>query len=120
MEADEGRLDQVLTNLLRNAAYHTGPGGIVAVVAAAEPETIRVEVRDTGEGIPPEELTHVWERFYRGVDSRASDVQGAGLGLALVKELTEAMGGRVAVESEVGKGSVFTVWLSGSGMKRKA
>jgi signal transduction histidine kinase len=121
VKADEGRLDQVLTNLLRNAVHHTGPGGIVAMVAAAEPEAVRVEVRDTGEGIPPEELDHVWERFYRGTDSRASDVQGAGLGLALVKELTEAMGGRVAVESEVGKGSVFAVWLSTrSEMKHKA
>jgi two-component system sensor histidine kinase ResE len=105
VEADERRLDQVLTNLLRNAVHHTGPGGIVAVVAAAEPETIRVEVRDTGEGIPPEELTHVWERFYWGVDSRAIDVQGAGLGLALVKELTEAMGGGSQWRARWGRGA---------------
>jgi signal transduction histidine kinase len=111
VQTDEGRFDQVLVNLLRNALRHAAPGGIVAVMATAEPDTIRVEVHDTGEGIPPEDLARVWERFYRGSDSRVRDPRGAGLGLALVKELTEAMGGRVAVESTLGKGSVFTVWL---------
>jgi signal transduction histidine kinase len=109
--ADEGRLDQVLVNLLRNSVRHTPPGGIVAVMVAPEQDTVRIEVRDTGEGIPPEELPHIWERFYRGRSSRAEDSRGAGLGLALVKELTEAMGGTVAVESAVGQGSCFTVWL---------
>jgi signal transduction histidine kinase len=108
---DGGRFEQILTNLLRNALRHTDPGGIVAVVAAAEPDAVRVEVRDTGAGIPPNALPHVWERFYRGEDARARDTQGAGLGLALVKELTEAMDGRVGVNSTVGEGSVFTVWL---------
>ncbi len=108
---DEGRFEQILTNLLRNALRHTDPGGIVAVVAAAEPDAVRVEVRDTGAGIPPEALPHVWERFYRGEDARARDAHGAGLGLALVKELTEAMDGRVGADSTLGAGSVFTVWL---------
>lgn len=108
---DEGRFEQILTNLLRNALRHTDPGGIVAVVAAAERDAVRVEVRDTGAGIPPEALPHVWERFYRGEDARARDARGAGLGLALVKELTETMGGRVAAQSTVGEWSVFTVWL---------
>ncbi len=80
-------------------------------MAAAEPDAVRVEVRDTGAGIPPNALPHVWERFYRGEDVHARDARGAGLGLALVKELTEAMGGRVGVESTLGQGSVFTVWL---------
>jgi signal transduction histidine kinase len=108
---DVGRFEQLLTNLLRNALRHTNPGGIVAVVAAAEPDAVRVEVRDTGTGISPEALPHVWERFYRGEEARARDARGAGLGLALVKELTEAMGGRVAVESTPGEGSTFSVWL---------
>ena len=102
---DRARLEQVLANLLRNAIRHTSPGGIVAVVARAEPEVVRVEVNDTGEGIPAQDLPHVWERFYHGPGG------GAGLGLALVKELTEAMGGSVSVESTAGRGSCFTLRL---------
>jgi len=109
--ADERRLEQVLSNLLHNGVRHTPPGGIVAVVAAADQEAVRIEVRDTGEGIPPEDLPHVWERFYRGERARAEDSRGAGLGLALVKELTEAMGGMVEVKSVVGEGSCFAVKL---------
>ena len=109
---DEARLEQILANLLRNGVRHTGPGGIVAVVAAVEEDTVKIEVRDTGEGIPAEELPYIWERFYRGENARTDDVRGAGLGLALVKELTEAMGGSVGVESTVGEGSRFAVRLS--------
>ncbi len=109
--ADERRLEQVLSNLLHNGMRHTPPGGIVAVIAAAEEDAVRIEVRDTGEGIPPEELPYVWERFYRGESARAEDSRGAGLGLALVKELTEAMGGTVEVESVLGQGSCFVVRL---------
>lgn len=108
---DEARLEQILANLLRNGVRHTPPGGIVAVVAAAEEDVVKVEVRDTGEGIPAEELPRTWERFYRGENARTDDVRGAGLGLALVKELTEAMGGGVGVESIVGEGSRFVVRL---------
>jgi signal transduction histidine kinase len=108
---DEGRLDQVVANLLRNAVRHTPPGGIVAVLAATEEEAVCVEVRDTGEGIRLEELPHIWARFYRGQSARVEDGRGAGLGLALVKELTEAMGGSVTVDSEVGQGSCFTLKL---------
>jgi signal transduction histidine kinase len=68
-------------------------------------------VRDTGEGIPAEELPHIWERFYRGENARTDDVRGAGLGLALVTELAEAMGGNVEVNSVVGEGSRFVVRL---------
>lgn len=108
---DPARLEQVLANLLRNAVRHTPPGGIVVVAGVVETECVRIEVRDTGEGISTEDLSHIWERFYRGRDvaAREGEVRGAGLGLALVKELTEAMGGTVAVESAVGEGSCFTV-----------
>ncbi len=107
--ADEARLEQVLANLLRNAIRHTPPGGIVAVAAWAEPDAVVIEVRDTGEGIAPADLPHIWERFYQGESTRGRG--GAGLGLALVKELTEAMGGSVAVESELGQGSRFSITL---------
>lgn len=109
--ADAERLGQVLANLVRNAVRHTEPGGIVVVALRSEPDAVVLEVRDTGKGIPPEELPHIWERFYRGGEDRVAASDGAGLGLALVKELTEAMGGEVAVESSVGKGSCFTVRL---------
>ena len=107
--ADEARLEQSLANLVRNAIRYTPPGGIVAVAGRAEPDAVVVEVRDTGEGIAPADLPHIWERFYQGESTRGSG--GAGMGLALVKELTEAMGGSVAVESEIGRGSRFTISL---------
>jgi signal transduction histidine kinase len=109
--ADKGRLAQILTNLLRNALRHTPPGGIIVVRAEAEDDRVRLDVCDTGAGIAPEELGRIWERFYRGDEARAQDSHGAGLGLALVKELAEAMGGAVGVQSSVGQGSCFSVWL---------
>jgi signal transduction histidine kinase len=108
-DVDEARLEQVLANLVRNAVRHTPPGGIVAVAARAEERTVQIEVRDTGEGIMPEDLPHIWERFYRGQNVRGQGGRGAGLGLALVKELIEAMGGTVEVESVMGQGSCFKV-----------
>ncbi len=111
VQADEGRLDQILTNLLRNALRHTPPGGIIVVHAEAESNVVRLDVCDTGEGIAPEELAHIWERFYRGEGARSQDQHGAGLGLALVKELAQAMGGSVDVQSVVGEGSCFSVCL---------
>jgi signal transduction histidine kinase len=108
---DPDRLEQVLVNLLRNGVRHTPPGGIVAVVVIGEADHVRVDVRDTGAGIPAEELDRVWERFYRGAEAQVRDGRGAGLGLALVKELTEAMGGTVALESAAGEGSRFTLRL---------
>lgn len=109
--ADEGRLEQIIYNLLNNAIRHTPPGGIVAAVTLTEPGMVVLQVRDTGEGITAHDLLHIWERFYRAESARSHDTSGAGLGLALVKELTEAMGGSVAVESDPGRGSCFTVRL---------
>jgi signal transduction histidine kinase len=108
-QADPQRLEQIVSNLLGNAVRHTPPGGIVAAAVTAEPDVVRVEVRDTGEGIAPEDLPHVFERFYRG--RNGSERSGAGLGLALTKELAEAMGGSVAAASTPGAGSCFTVRL---------
>jgi signal transduction histidine kinase len=107
--ADEQRLEQIVSNLLTNAVRHTPPGGLVAAAVTADAHAVRVEVRDTGEGILPEDLPHVFERFYRGRQGDAPS--GAGLGLALTKELAEAMGGSVEAASTPGEGSCFTVRL---------
>lgn len=111
-QIDAIRVEQALHNLLRNALRHTAPGGIIAVVAERADERLALRVRDTGEGIAAADAPHIWERFYRSDRTRATDTSGgAGLGLALVKEVVEAMGGAVAVESEPGKGSVFSLLL---------
>jgi signal transduction histidine kinase len=103
------RLNQVLQNLLHNGIRHTPPGGIVAISAAADGEHVILQVRDTGDGIASDDLPHIWKRFYRSDSARMQSASGSGLGLALVKELTEAMGGSVAIESTVGEGSCFTI-----------
>lgn len=108
---DASRLEQVLQNLLHNAVRHTPPGGIVVVALAAGDNSIALQVKDTGEGIAPVDLPHIWERFYQASGQRTRTSSSAGLGLALVKELIEAMGGSVSVDSKVGEGSCFTIHL---------
>lgn len=107
--ADPQRVEQILVNLVHNAWRHTGPGGMVMVSLRRVPPCALLEVRDTGDGIAPEDLPHVWERYYRGPG--AHDDEGTGLGLALVRQLTEAMGGRVEAVSVPGEGSCFSVYL---------
>jgi signal transduction histidine kinase len=102
---DAQRTAQIVSNLLSNAVRHTPPGGMVAATVAEDGDAVRIEVRDTGEGISPEMLPKIFERFYRGQDG------GAGLGLALVKELAESMGGSVGVTSTPGEGTCFSVRL---------
>ena len=108
---DANRLEQALQNLLHNAVRHTSPGGIVAVAVAAEPEALVLHVKDTGEGIAPQDLPRIWERFYQAKNAGNGIGTGTGLGLALVKEWIEAMGGSVAAESVLGEGSCFTIRL---------
>jgi signal transduction histidine kinase len=111
--ADAQRLEQVVSNLLSNAIRYTPPGGLASARVDADSDAVRVEVRDTGEGIAPEDLPHVFERFFRGRHPRAEGDGrvGAGLGLALAKELVEAMGGSISATSAPGEGSSFTVRL---------
>jgi len=108
---DPQRVGQVLRNLLSNALAYTPAGGTVAIRASAERDVVRIDVRDTGAGIPAEHLPNVFERFYRADPSRARATGGAGIGLALVKQFISAHGGEVAVESEVGQGSCFSFTL---------
>ena len=99
--ADRSRLRQVLANLLDNALKYTPRGGRVDLAARAEEGGVRIEVRDTGAGIPPEELPRVWDRLYRGDKSRTE--RGLGLGLSLVKAIVTAHQGQVAVTSSPGR-----------------
>jgi heavy metal sensor kinase len=104
-------LKQALINLLDNALRYTPPGGAVTVRLRAVGEEVAVAVEDTGHGIEPDHLPHLFERFYRTDWARAKDSGGTGLGLPIVKEIAEAHGGAISVTSHVGKGSVFTLRL---------
>ncbi|MFN8481623.1 MAG: ATP-binding protein [Anaerolineae bacterium] len=105
----------VARNLLDNAVKYTPQGGQVALSARAEKDQVVVAVSDSGPGIPPDALPRIFERFYRGNGKAARRSEGTGLGLSLVESIVTAHGGRVSVSSEMGKGSVFTVWLPVAG-----
>lgn len=105
--ADPDRLDQVVRNLVTNAVRHTPAGGQVTVSATPAGQSVQLAVQDTGEGIPPEDLPFIFDRFYRSDKSRARSSGGAGLGLAIAKSLVEAMGGQINVQSLPGMGSRF-------------
>jgi signal transduction histidine kinase len=113
--ANPPRLQRVLHNLVSNALRHTPADGTVTLRAAPEGDVTRVEVSDTGGGIAAEDLPHVFERSFRGEQSRArleqGDTPGAGLGLAIARGLVEAHGGTMDVESEPGRGSCFRFTL---------
>ena len=105
---DPERTAQVLRNLLSNAIHYTPGGGSVSVRLAAAADGVVVSVIDTGVGISPDDLSHVFDRFYRVDRSRTRSTGGSGLGLAIVKQLVEAQGGKVWAESVLGKGSTFS------------
>ncbi|HEY3284091.1 MAG TPA: ATP-binding protein, partial [Armatimonadota bacterium] len=109
--AREEHLRRVLLNLLQNALRHTPPGGEVAVTGRTEGDRVVVQVRDTGEGIAPDHLPHVFERFYRADAGRARAQGGTGLGLAICQSLLTAVGGTLSLDSEVGVGTTVTVTL---------
>jgi signal transduction histidine kinase len=104
-------IGRVLNNLVSNALRYTPPDGAVTLHAEAVPTGISVSIRDTGDGILPEDLPHVFERFYRGDLSRNHASGGAGLGLAIVKGIVEAHRGSIRVESKRGHGTTFTFTL---------
>jgi len=102
---------RVLDNLIGNAVKFTPAGGTITVRLRQEGKQVVLEVSDTGIGVPADQLERIFERFYQVDGSSRRKYGGVGLGLALVKEIAEAYGGRVTVESQVGEGSTFTVWL---------
>lgn len=108
---DAQRIAQILGNLLSNALRHTPPGGRVTVTAGRDRgRTVAIHVTDSGEGITPEQLPHVFERFYRGDTARDRDKGGSGIGLTIARALAEAHGGSLSAASAgIGKGSTFTL-----------
>jgi signal transduction histidine kinase len=112
--ADANRLRQILTNLIHNAVTHTPAGGRVTVEASSADSAIEMRIRDTGSGIAPEYLPHIFDRFYRTDHSRSRATGGSGLGLAIVKQLVELHGGSVWADSIIGQGSTvyFTLPIS--------
>ena len=109
IEADRALIQQAMYNLVENAIKYTQVGGHVIVRLEARPATILMEVQDTGIGIAPLDLPHVFEKFYRSGRREAYQQRGTGLGLAIVKSIAERHGGRVWVDSQLGKGSVFSL-----------
>lgn len=105
---DPGRTGQVLRNLLTNAITNTPPGGEISITAQKLDSQVEVSVQDNGVGIPKEHLPYIFERFYRVDKSRARLTGGAGLGLAIVRQLVEAQGGQVSIQSQVGVGTKVT------------
>ncbi|MEE9215892.1 MAG: HAMP domain-containing sensor histidine kinase [Anaerolineales bacterium] len=104
---DIERMGQVLGNLVSNAMRHTPRGGQILLVAHARNSSVEIQVTDNGPGIDPEDLPHIFERFYRGDKSRQRDGSGSGLGLAIAKSLTEAQGGTIRAESQLGQGTTI-------------
>src|SRR5262249_558470 len=111
--ADPDHLFRLFGNLLQNAVRHTSQTGSITVSADEEEDGVVVRVRDTGEGIPPEHLPHVCERFYRVDAARTRRRGGTGLGLAICQSIVEAHDGSLTLESIVGEGTTVTVWLPG-------
>ncbi|AXF54850.1 ATP-binding protein [Salicibibacter kimchii] len=113
VDADADRIEQVMTNLLHNALRHTSHEGSVTLHVIAQEEGIKMEVLDTGAGIPENDIPFVFERFYKGDKARTRDNNkgGTGLGLAIVKNIIDNHGGKLSVQSKIDKGSTFTVFL---------
>ncbi len=112
MLGDEARLIQVVMNLVDNAVRYTNPGGHVTVTVDAIRDQARLAIHDTGIGVAPEHLPHIFERFYRADPARGrTEGNSSGLGLSIVEWVVRAHGGTVSVESQLGQGSCFTVKL---------
>jgi two-component system phosphate regulon sensor histidine kinase PhoR len=109
---DRLQLEQTLVNLLDNAVkFNRRAGEVLVEVTRASDSRIKITITDTGIGIPHDDLPRIFERFYRVDKARSREVGGTGLGLSIVKHIIERMNGTVSVESQLGKGSTFTLLL---------
>jgi PAS domain S-box-containing protein len=111
VEADEMRLEQVILNLLSNAAKYSPEGGDIALSAQTSGKQVAIRVTDNGIGMTPEQQIRLFETFYRADEVVEMNIGGTGLGLAICKYIMDLMGGRIEVESEHGVGSTFSLWL---------
>ncbi|MCU9613745.1 cell wall metabolism sensor histidine kinase WalK [Caldibacillus lycopersici] len=110
-EFDPDRMEQVLTNLIDNAIRHTGEGGLVEVNARNSHNSLIIEVKDNGTGIPSEDLPFVFERFYKADKARTRGKSGTGLGLAIAKNIVDSHHGSIDVRSKLGQGTTFTILI---------
>ena len=110
--ADKERIEQVITNIIGNAIKYTPDGGKIDVrVGMKDDKTYKISVSDSGVGIPKEDLEHIFERFYRVDKSRSTDAGGTGLGLSIAKDIIDAHGGNIAIDSQYGEGTTVTITL---------
>jgi signal transduction histidine kinase len=111
IKADPDLLAQAVTNVLGNAIKYSPPGKNVGITVRTDDEDILIEVVDNGYGIAPQDIERIFEKFYRVPRAESADQQGTGLGLTLVREIMESHGGQVTAQSELGRGSTFTLRL---------
>ncbi len=116
---DRGLLEMAVRNLVDNGIRYNRPGGQVRLMCLQEDGSLRLQVEDTGEGIPNQHLTRIFERFYRVDPHRSRERGGTGLGLAIVKHAVNKLGGEIEVHSTVGKGSTFTLRLPAEGPEKE-
>jgi heavy metal sensor kinase len=115
VRANEAQLRRLLLIVIDNALKYTPSGGRVTIAASADASGVTISVADTGAGISPDDLSHIFERFWRADKVRSRQAGGTGLGLTIAKQIAETLGARLDVQSEVGRGSVFTVRLPNPG-----
>jgi signal transduction histidine kinase len=111
IQGDPIKLQQALRNLMSNAIKYTPENGSIVLSVQASPETVTIKVEDNGFGIPQKDLPFIFGRFFRAYTDEVKDIEGNGLGLAIVKTIVEQHAGHVSVESEIGKGSCFSIVL---------
>ena len=109
--AEFDKVQRVVYNLVQNAIRHTPETGTICLVTKVVPQGVQVDVEDTGEGIDPEDLPHIFDQFFRGEKSRSRETGGAGLGLAIAKRIIEAHKGQIWVDSQLGHGTRFSFVL---------